>query len=203
MIKKILLGVVMCLTAITASAEWRWGPVAGANFTSYRFKQHIADVKMSTGFQTGLMGELMFPGIGFGVDFGLNYSMHGSKINFGEKKVWASDGFGNEQVWLHTIQVPLHLRFKYTRLSGLERYFAPFAFAGPVFTFHVDDNDVKALEYPGATVAIQFGLGAEICERWLIFGSYDLGVSYEMRTVKLDNYSARPSTWSVGVTYLF
>lgn len=201
--KSILIAPVMALCALSANAEFRWGPVAGANFTSYHFKQDLVDVKMAPGFQAGVMGELMFPGIGFGVDFGMQYSMHGAKIDLGQKYVWASDGYGNELVTLHTLQVPVHLRFKYTRLNGVERTIAPFVFAGPNFSFHLSDNDVKAFEYPAGTVSIQFGVGAELLEKFQVFGTYDLGVSYEMRTRKLDNFSARPSTWTVGVAWLF
>ena len=203
MIKRILVSLVAVLSVLTASAEFRWGPTAGVNFNTYNFKQDLIDVKMSTGGQAGVMGEMMFPGIGFGIDLGLLYNLHGAKINLGQKEVWAADGYGNEQVWMHTLQIPVHLRFKYTRLSGLERYIAPFAFAGPVFTFHLSDNGCKAIESPAGTVSIQFGLGVELKERFQIFGSYDLGVSYELRTLKLDNFSARPSTWNEGVAYLF
>ena len=67
------------------------------------------------------MGELMFPGIGFGIDFGLQYQMHDSKIHFGEKEVWASDGIESPNVALHNIQIPINLRFKYTQLNGIEK----------------------------------------------------------------------------------
>lgn len=198
-----MIALALMVSVLTASAEFRWGPTAGANFTSYHFKQDLIDVKMQTGFQAGIVGELMFPGIGFGVDIGLQYSMHGAKINLGQKEVWASDGYGDERLTLHTLQLPIHLRFKYTRLNGLERTIAPFVFAGPNFSFHLSDNDIQAFEYPAGTVSIQFGLGAELWERLQVFGTYDLGVSYEIRTRKLDNFSARPSTWTVGVAYLF
>ena len=202
-LKKLLAAGVVAATALTASAEFRWGQTAGVSFTDYHFKSHLFGVTPGVGGHGGLVAEWMFPGIGFGVDFGLNYSNHGAKLDLGSQKVWAADGYGNESVRLHTLQLPVHLRFKYTNLHGLERTLAPFAFAGPVFTFHLGDNGVKALEYPGGTVAIQFGLGVELFERLQISGNYDLGVSYEMRTRKLDNYSARPSTWNVNVTWLF
>lgn len=201
--KRLILSILVALTAIGASAEFHWGLTAGPNFTSYHFKQKLFDVKMSTGFQGGVIGELMFPGIGFGVDFGLMYNMHGSKLDLGSRTVWASDGYGNEQIWIHSLQLPVHLRFKYTNLNGVERTIAPFAFAGPNFSFTVANNGCKAIEYPGGSVVIQFGLGAELFEKYQIFGMYNLGVTYEMRTVKLENESAQQRGWQVGVAYMF
>ena len=84
-------------------------------------------------FRWGVMAELMFPGIGFGMDFGLNYEMHGSRLHLGDQVVWASDGYGTEQSYIHLIQIPINLRFKYTRLNGVEQKIAPFVFGGPVF----------------------------------------------------------------------
>lgn len=203
MIKKILLAVLLSVVSLGASAEFRWGVTAGANFTDYVFKQKLVDVTSSVGAQGGVAGELMFPGIGFGIDFGLNYNFHGAKVNLGQQHVWAVDGYSNEQVRIHSIELPVHIRFKYTNLNGLERTIAPFVYAGPVFSFHVADNDVKAIEYPAGSVMLQFGLGAELFERFQVFGSYDLGVTYEMRTVKLENFSARRSGFNVGVAYFF
>lgn len=193
----------LAATAFSAGAQLRWAPTASVNFAGYHFKQKLVDVKHGIGFNTGVTAELMFPGIGFGMDFGLQYSMHGAKINLGQKEVWASDGYGNERVTLHTLQIPLHLRYKFTRLQGAERYVAPFLFAGPLFSFHLADNGVKAFDYPAGTVSLQFGVGAELWERLQVFGTFDMGVSYELRTRKLDNYSARPMVWGAGVAYMF
>lgn len=203
MIKKVIIALMLVALSLGASAQFRWGVTAGANFTDYNFKQKLVDVKSSAGAEGGIVGELMFPGIGFGVDFGLNYNFHGAKVNLGQQKVWASEGYGDEQIRIHSLEIPLHLRFKYTNLNGLERTIAPFVFAGPIFSFHLADNNVKAMEYPAGSVMIQFGLGAELRERFQIFGTYNLGVTYEMRTVKLENFSARRSSFDVGVAYFF
>ena len=145
----------------------------------------------------------MIPGIGFGVDFGLRYNLHGSKVNFGAHKIWASSGLGNDNVYLHTVQIPVNLRFKYTRLNGLEDTIAPFAYAGPVFSFTVGSNNCPAIEKPTGSVALQCGIGAELWRQFQISAGYYWGVTYEVRTIKLDNFSARPQGWNVNFTFLF
>lgn len=203
--KKFLSILILSLVALSASAEFRWGPMVGVNGSSFFWKQDLVTTHYKIGGSAGVLGELMIPGIGFGVDIGLRYQLNGAKVNFGEREVWAGapDYMGNEDVWFHTIQIPLNLRFKWTRLDGLERIVAPFAYAGPVFTFNVATNNIPVIDYPGGTVDIQVGAGAELWEHLQISGGYYFGVSYQVRTIKLDNFSARPQGWFANVAYLF
>ncbi len=201
--KKIVFTLLLAVVSICASAEFRWGPTAGINISTYNFRQDLITVDQSLGFDVGVLGELMIPGIGFGIDLGMHYSMYGAKLHLGEKEVWSSDGFNTEQSYLHALHIPINLKFKYTRLNGIERYVAPFVYAGPVFSLLVGHNKVEALEYSGGSVMIQCGLGAELFENFQISGGYYWGMTYELRTIKLDNFSAKPEGWTVRLTYLF
>lgn len=184
-------------------AEFRWGPTAGINISNLYWKQKLISSKMLVGPNVGVTGELMIPGIGFGVDASLRYTMHGSKVGFGEKEIWSSTGIGDQNVWFHTIQLPINLRFKWTRMDGFEHYAAPFAYAGPMFSFNVGSNDTPALEYPEASVGIQVGVGGEFFERYQLSVGYCFGVSYDCRTIKLDNFSARTNSWMINFAVLF
>lgn len=203
--KRFLLILFVSLIAFSANAEFRWGPMIGVNGSSFFWKQDLVTTKYRIGGSAGVIGEVMIPGIGFGFDIGLRYQLNGAKVNFGERPVWggAPDYMGNEDVWFHTLQIPLNLRFKYTRLDGLERIIAPFAYAGPVFTFNLATNKVPVIEHPEGTVDIQIGAGAELWERFQISGGYYWGVSYQVRTIKLDNFSARPQGWFINAAWLF
>lgn len=177
----------------------------GVNGSSFFWRQNLVTTHYKIGGSAGIFGELMIPGIGFGIDVGLRYQLNGAKVNFGERPVWsgAPDYMGNEDVWFHTLQIPLNLRFKYTRLDGVERIVAPFVFAGPVFTFNLATNKIPVIEHPGGTVAIQLGAGAELIEHLQISGGYYFGVSYQVRTIKLENFSARPQGWFINAAWLF
>lgn len=201
--KKILLSLLLALTAFSAMAEFRWGPTAGVNISTLSWKQDLVTTSQTCGFNAGLMGEIMIPGIGFGIDFGLKYAMHGAKVNFGEREVWKVDGFGKEDVKFHTLQIPLNIRFKYTRLNGFEEKLAPFVYGGPVFTFNLKTSDLSCIEHPAGSFGLQCGLGAEIFEKWQISAGYLWGLSYDVRTIKLDNFSARNRGWQVNVAWLF
>lgn len=200
--RKILLLLAAIMIAACASAQFRWGPTVGTNFSTYHFKQELIDVDMRTGFSAGVIGELMFPGIGFGIDFGLNYNMHGAGLHLGDREVWKDD-YGTETSYLHTLQIPINLRFKYTRLEGFENYIAPFVYGGPVFSITMAHNKLEALDYSGGCVMLQCGVGAEIFKNYQITAGYCWGMTYEVITKKLDNFSARSRGWKVGLTYLF
>lgn len=203
--KKLLLSLIALFVSLSAAAEFRGGPMIGVNGSSLFWKQDLVSTHYRVGGSAGFLGEIMIPGIGFGVDFGLRYQLNGASVDFGERPVWsgAPDYMGKTDVWFHTIQIPLNLRFKYTRLEGFERILAPFVYAGPVFTFNVATNKVPVIEKPGGTVDIQIGAGAELIEHLQISGGYYWGVTYQVRTVKLDNFSARPQGWFVNVAWLF
>ncbi len=203
MLKKALLTLSLTAAALSASAEFRWGPTVGFNINNLHWKQSLLAKSQCVGPQAGLMGEVMIPGIGFGVDFGLKYSQQGATLDFGQYEIWSSEGYGKETLRIHTLQIPLDLRFKWTRMDGLEDYVAPFAYGGPVFCFNLGKNGIDAVDTPAGYLAVQCGLGVEILRRWQLSAGYTWGVSYITRTVKLDNYSAQARSWNVSLTYLF
>lgn len=191
------------LAGLSANAQFRWGVSSGINFNKLTFKQDITPVASTMGGQVNVIGELMFPGIGFGVDFGLGYNMQGAKVDFGSKHMWTSEGYGNENVAIHSLYMPVHLRFKYTRLSGLEDYVAPFAYVGPEFNIQVAHSKCDAIKYSGGDLGLTLGVGAELLKRVQVSGAYTWGMTYALKTTLLQNYSAKSRQWSVRVAYYF
>ena len=202
--KKALITVLFLVACIPAAlAQFRWGATAGFNYQKYHFKQDLMRVDASPGFSAGIMGELMFPGIGFGIDFGLNYEMHGSKLHFEDQVIWASEGYGPTQSNIHLIQIPLNLRFKYTKLNGVEQKIAPFVFGGPVFNIQCGHNSVPPLEYSTGSIGLQAQLGAELFRKFQISAGYYWDLTYEARTRKLENLSQHPQGWVLKAVYFF
>ncbi len=200
--KKIALLIASVLIALSASADFRWGPTAGVNVSNYHMSQDLIQTDKLVGGSAGVMTEVMFPGIGFGMDLGLIYEMHGSRLHFDEREIWASDGIGTTNSYLHTLQIPIDLRFKYTRLNGLESKIAPFVYGGPVFTFLVGHNNVEPLEYSHGYLGLQCGIGAELLERFQVSAGYYWDISYEVKTTKLSNFTGKAQGWQLKFTYL-
>lgn len=189
--------------AFTANAQFRYGPNVGINLTELNFRQKLATVDKSVGYSAGIMGELMFPGIGFGLDIGLRYEQRGATLHLGEYEMWAKQGYSDPRIYLHYAEVPVHLKFKYTNLNGFEDTLAPFVFAGPSFGFLVAHSKVNCMSYPVGEVGIDMGIGAEIRRHWQVAATYNLGLTYALKDKILTDYSARNSTWGLRVTYLF
>lgn len=202
--KNIIIAIIALITfSVPAAAQLRWAATAGFTGNSLSFKQDLVGTSSTIGYGAGVIGELIFPGIGFGLDLGLMYNQQGGKVNLGERKIWASEGYGNEQVYLHSINIPFHLRFKFTRLNGLEDIVAPIVYGGPDFNIQVAHGNCKAFKYSGGDFGLTVGGGAELYKRWQVTGGYTWGMTYALKTKLLDNYSARSRQWWVRVAYFF
>jgi len=205
--KKIIAAIIIAIATIAApaaaNAQFRYGPVAGATLNTLSFKQDLVDISQQGACTAGLMGELMFPGIGFGIDIGLLYSQQGARVNLGEKHVWQSLGYGNERIYIHSVQIPVHLRFKYTRLNGFEEKLAPFVYGGPEFNIQVGHTNCSAFKCSGGDLGLTAGVGAEIFRHWQVSGSYTWGMTYVAKTKLLDDFSARSRQWTLRVAFLF
>lgn len=203
--KKNIITVLLALLGIAfgAGAQMRWAPVVGINGNNLVFKQDLVSVSPTIGYQAGVMGEMIFPGIGIGIDIGMLYNQAGAEVDLGQKLVWSSDGYGKERVYLHNLNIPVHLRFKYTRLNGLEDKIAPIIYGGPEFNIQVAHGKCKAFKYSGGDFGLTVAGGAELFKRWQLTGGYTWGMTYVLKTRKLDNFSARSRQWFVRCAYFF
>lgn len=201
--KRLFAILIVLAVALGASAKFRVGPTIGVNFDNYSWNQDLISTDMRVGYSAGALCEVMIPGIGFGFDFGLKYVNRGGQCGFGEQFVWSSDGIGDTDLRLHTIQVPLHLRFKWTRMDGFENYLAPFALAGPQFNFNVANSSCPAIDRYKVSVGIAVGIGVEIFKRYQLSGGYVWDVTDDVQTYKLDNFSATLSGWMIDFAVMF
>lgn len=209
LVKYLFLCVAFATATFPARADFRWGPQAGAGLTNLTFKQTLSspegtvDVTRNIGPRLGVQGEMNFPGIGVGLRIGAIYAMDGATLTLGNKKIWASDGYGKTHLMLHTLEIPINLQLKWTRLNGFEDTLAPLIFAGPVFSFTVAHSSCKAFEYPAGSVGLRVGAGVQLFKNWQVCGSYTWGMTYATKAVKLENYSARNRIWAVSITRFF
>lgn len=184
-------------------AENRWGAQLGVSLTDLHFKQPLVTVKQTPGVTAGIVGEFMFPGIGFGVDLGARYQLLGANVHLGEREMWRYMGYGDTRFYMHSLNIPVHLRFKYTRLGGMEEYIAPLVYVGPSFNFLLGHNKVDAFDFPFGQIGMDFGLGAEIKKRWQLTAAYHLGLTYATSAKVLTNYSAQHRGWQLSLSYFF
>lgn len=207
--KKIAFALTLCCMILartfTADAETRWGIVAVGNYSNLKFNQDLISVDKGFGGGAGLMGEIIIPGIGFAVDGSVIYSAFTTNVHLGERRVWSNDGFGNETLCNHTIDIPLNLKFKYSNLNGIENIIAPLAYVGPSFTVHVGDGSkgADAMSYKRIAFGIHVGAGCELFRRVQVSASYTWGITKTLSTIKLDDFEAKNKYWRLQVAYMF
>ena len=203
--KKIILFITTLLIATAAASGQttsRWGITAGATINEVHFKQHdIVPSKRAVGPQLGVTGEMNFSGIGFGVEGSLLYTLKQGKVNYGERTIWESQGFGDEMVSMHYLDVPLHLKFKYNRLGGAESTIMPMVFVGPQFSFLMHGNHGNINKYSPVSVYLDMGLGCELMERVQLRGGYNFSIGQSFHTKILDENVAKNRTWYFNVTW--
>lgn len=193
---------VMGTMAAVGQTTSRWGITAGANINEIHFKQNdIMPSKRAWGPQVGVTGEMNFSGIGFGVDGALLYTLKQGKLDYGARTVWSSVGAGNETVGMHYIDVPLHLKFKYRRLGGMETTFMPLAYVGPQFSFLAHGSHGNLNTYPVVNVYLDMGAGFELFERWQVRAGYNFSIGQSFHTKLLDENVAKNRTWYFNLTY--
>ena len=199
----LLLICLFSLSSFQANSRMRWGITLGPTVNSLHFKQDLVPVKKVIGYTGGVIGEVIFPGIGIGLDIGLLYNQQGALVNLGSREIWSSLGFGNEHLYLHNIKIPIHLRWKYTRLNGVEDKIAPLIYGGPEFDIQVANGNCQAFKCSGGDLGLTVGVGAELWKKWQITAGYTWGMTYVLKTKLLDNFSAQSRQWNVNLTYFF
>lgn len=207
MVKKIrlILVVVAAIAALVAQAQpqRRWGITAGGNYNEIHFKQSdIQDSDRMFGGSLGITGDLMIPGVGFGLDGSVLYTLRQGKVHFGDWRIWDSQGIETQAVRLHYIDVPINIKFRYSNLGGFESTLMPFIYAGPTFSFLAGHNKVNdALNYTTMSVLLHAGIGVELFNRLQISGGYSFSIGQTLRTKLLDEHVAKNRTWFIQATY--
>lgn len=192
----------LAATVAMAQTTSRWGITAGANHNDLHFKQSdIVPTSRMWGPQLGVTGEMNFSGIGFGVEGSALYTLKQGKVDYGSRTIWSSVGAGNETVSMHYLDVPLHLKFKWHRMGGLETTFMPFVYVGPQFSFLLHGSHGELNSYPPVNVYLDMGLGGEFFERWQLRAGYNFSIGQTLHTKLLDENIAKNRTWYVNLTY--
>lgn len=198
-----MLAAVVVTLAAQAQPERRWGVTVGGNYNEIHFKQtDIFDSDRMFGGSIGITGDMMIPGIGFGVDGSILYTLRQGKIHLGDKWAWASQGIETQAAKQHYLDIPINLKFRYKNLGGFESTLMPFIYVGPTFSFLVGHNKVDdALRYTTVNVLLHAGIGVELFNKVQISGGFSFSVGQNLGTKLLDDHVAKHRTWFIQATY--
>jgi len=104
-------------------------------------------------------------------------------------------------VSMHYLDVPLHLKFKWRRMGGLESTIMPMLYVGPQFSFIVGASNKNLNSYPPVNVYLDMGAGVELIERLQLRAGYNFSIGQSFHTKLLDDNVAKNRTWYVSATW--
>lgn len=193
--KYILLVVFMfAIGTLTSQAGIKFGVKAGANISNLRFDSDDIKSDNITGFQAGVITEVLFPIVGLGLDGAVLYSQRGLNLDGSEYRS-------------EYIDIPINLKYKIELADVFGIYLA----AGPYASFHIsgDDNFKKIIDDVEKTwnartfqAGLNFGAGIELIKKLQVGFNYQWGITHNYRSEDL-NFKAKDGTWSITAAYFF
>jgi len=203
----IFVAMMVAMVAVSASAESRWGIVAGANINSFPSFQKgiykLYDADNTVGGSIGVNGEIFFPGIGMGVDGSLIYNYNQAKLHLGQQEIWASQGVDVEKATMHVLEIPLNVKYRYINLNGIENKIYPFVFAGPTINILLGHNDGGNVSYSNTVLGLHVGFGVELMRKFQLSASHEWGLSQSLKTTLLEDNAHKIRSWHIRATYFF
>lgn len=203
LMKKFFLAVAMLFIiggATTASAQFKFGIVAGMNMSKLSFDNgKYFDSDHRAGWYVGPKVWFNIPIVGLGVNASAQYSQRRMNVKSGNGEDAVSDSKN-----LNTIEIPINVRYT----LGLGSIASVYAETGPQFGFNVGNKTVSEVaKFKSSNVTWNVGIGARV------LGHLEAGVGYN---IALSNFGElvpdplrgtkndfKSNTWQVQVAYLF
>ena len=186
--------------ATTASAQFKFGIVAGMNMSKLSFDDgKYFNSEHRAGWYVGPKVWFNIPIVGLGVNASAQYSQRRMNVKSGDGEDAVSDSKN-----LNTIEIPINVRYT----LGLGSIASVYAETGPQFGFNVGNKTVSEVaKFKSSNVTWNVGIGARV------LGHLEAGVGYN---IALSNFGElvpdqlrgtkndfKSNTWQVQVAYLF
>ena len=201
--KKFFLAVAMLFIiggATTASAQFKFGLVAGMNMSKLSFDNgKYFDSDNRAGWYVGPKVWFNIPIVGLGVNASAQYSQRRMNVKSGDGEDAVSDSKN-----LNTIEIPINVRYT----LGLGSIASVYAETGQQFGFNVGNKTVSEVaKFKSSNVTWNVGIGARV------LGHLEAGVGYNIALSKFGELvpdaltgtknDFKSNTWQVQVAYLF
>ena len=201
--KKFFLAVAMLFIiggATTASAQFKFGIVAGMNMSKLSFDDgKYFNSEHRAGWYVGPKVWFSIPVVGLGINASAQYSQRRMNVKSGDGEDAVSDSKN-----LNTIEIPINVRYT----LGLGSIASVYAETGPQFGFNVGNKTVSEVaKFKSSNVTWNVGIGARV------LGHLEAGVGYNIALSKFGELvpdaltgtknDFKSNTWQVQLAYLF
>lgn len=200
----VVLVALMGLGTQQAKAQIDFGIVAGMNVSKADFKNvgNNFDSSNRVGWFVGPKVEFTVPLLGIGADASVQYSQRTLNV---EGDVADKSSRIDKNYHLHTIEVPVNLRYQF----GLKSLAAIYVATGPQFGFNIGSGNLRGLkadDYKFKNSILTWNIGAGI----KLLKHFEAGVGYNIALSKFtkgkhgaEEGSLKSNTFQAHVGYFF
>ena len=203
--KVLLVAIVAIFSFGYASADFRIGVKAGANFNHINVmkmtnidgaKDQLTSKSNQAGWMLGVMTEFTIPIINIGADLSILYA----RQNVADNQYYENKDF---------IDVPLNLKWK-IGLPVVGKIVTPMVYTGPDFLFRASKNILKDVQAKKCEVGWNVGLGFEFFKHVQIQAGYCFGLNSVAKYTEIigvnlpdQDYKVKKNYWTLSAAYLF
>lgn len=191
------ISVIAMVSAVSAEAQFRFGPKVGVAVNSLHFNESTFDASNRAGFTGGAMVEFTAPAIGVGFDLSLMYVRRNTR--WLEENELTSDN-------RDYIDIPLNFKWKFN-IPLINKIVRPFALTGPTFSILTSGRNIgDTWRNRKFDTSWNFGAGVELFSHVQVAASYSVGMTKALKTIGVTGTSdinGHNRYWTVTAAYLF
>lgn len=186
---RVLVVALAVLATLTASAQTRFGIVAGIVVENGMPSGDEKENNHQVGYTAGAIVDFDLPAVqGLGLEAGARYTKH---------------TYGKPSMEQYSVDVPVHVRYR-LEVPVVDKVVAPFAFTGPSVSAGVSNKMPTRLSDVKMSLAWNVGAGVEMAKHVRVAATYSIQVS---KTDIVQNGSLvkgkKCNCWTITAAYVF
>ena len=185
---RILVAAFVMMIAMTATAQTRFGIIAGIVIENEMPSEDEKKNNNQIGYTAGAIVDFDLPVQGLGLEAGAKYTKH---------------TYGKPSMEQYSVDVPVHVRYR-LEVPVVEKVVAPYAFTGPSVSAGVSNKMPTRLSDVKMSLAWNVGAGVEMFKHVRVAATYSIQVS---KTDVVNNGSLvrgkKGNCWTISASYMF
>ena len=185
---RILVAAFVMMIAMTATAQTRFGIIAGIVIENEMPSEDEKKNNNQVGYTAGAIVDFDLPVQGLGLEAGAKYTKH---------------TYGKPSMEQYSVDVPVHVRYR-LEVPVVEKVVAPYAFTGPSVSAGVSNKMPTRLSDVKMSLAWNVGAGVEMFKHVRVAATYSIQVS---KTDVVNNGSLvrgkKGNCWAISASYMF
>jgi hypothetical protein len=185
---RILVAAFVMMIAMTATAQTRFGIIAGIVIENEMPSEDEKKNNNQVGYTAGAIVDFDLPVQGLGLEAGAKYTKH---------------TYGKPSMEQYSVDVPVHVRYR-LEVPVVEKVVAPYAFTGPSVSAGVSNKMPTRLSDVKMSLSWNVGAGVEMFKHVRMAATYSIQVS---KTDVVNNGSLvrgkKGNCWTISASYMF